>query len=418
LKHFPGTEYDLADVWTPTNVYPYRTLVKSYKHLSAHPLHWKLLYHISNTRPYEILTDVHSTFTCYEKITKQLEKYDPDVVISVHPTMNNVPEKVIRQIAEKRGKYVPFFTVVTDFGSGHCTWFQKGVDKMYIANERIRKLAKKRGSVADEKLVMSGLPIRQDFAVQAKEMGDRTTTEGKEYRKVMKDKLQLDTEKKVVLVMGGGEGVGSLSTITEKLYVQLRAKGVDASICVVCGRNEELREELDKKDWNTVFSNAKNEQGKKTKKLKTLFARKLLKREVSYKDGQSQTTGKIDVVSLGFVTNMAEYMVASDVLVSKAGPGTIAEAAALGLPVMITSFLPGQEAGNVDIVLDGEFGASHKKPKAMAAVVTSWLQDEAKLDEMSLRSAAVGNPNAASNIVEDIGKITLDVLDKNSSRNR
>jgi len=33
---------------------------------------------------------------------------------------------------------------------------------------------------------------------------------------------------------------------------------------------------------------------------------------------------------------MAEYMVAADVLVSKAGPGTIAEAAAVGLPVMLS----------------------------------------------------------------------------------
>ena len=49
---------------------------------------------------------------------------------------------------------------------------------------------------------------------------------------------------------------------------------------------------------------------------------------------------------------MPEYMVAADVLVSKAGPGTIAEAASVGLPVMMTSFLPGQEAGNVDVVLE------------------------------------------------------------------
>ena len=48
--------------------------------------------------------------------------------------------------------------------------------------------------------------------------------------------------------------------------------------------------------------------------------------------------------------------VAADVLVSKAGPGTIAEAAAVGLPIMVTSHLPGQEAGNVDIVLEGGFG--------------------------------------------------------------
>jgi 1,2-diacylglycerol 3-beta-galactosyltransferase len=44
---------------------------------------------------------------------------------------------------------------------------------------------------------------------------------------------------------------------------------------------------------------------------------------------------------LGFVNNMADYMVAADILVSKAGPGTIAEAACVGLPVLLTSFLPG-----------------------------------------------------------------------------
>lgn len=110
---------------------------------------------------------------------------------------------------------------------------------------------------------------------------------------------------------------------------------------------------------------------------------------------------------------MAEVMVAADVLVSKAGPGTIAEAAAVGLPVMITSFLPGQEAGNVDIVLDGEFGAFSQKPRKIAKAVTEWVQDESMLDELSRNSARVGNPHAASNIVLDIGRITEEVMKQN-----
>ncbi len=77
------------------------------------------------------------------------------------------------------------------------------------------------------------------------------------------------------------------------------------------------------------------------------------------------------------------------------------------------SFLPGQEAGNVDIVLDGEFGAFCKKPPKIAQIVTSWLQDDAKLDELSRNSAKVGNPHAASNIVLDIGRITLETMDNN-----
>ena len=57
-------------------------------------------------------------------------------------------------------------------------------------------------------------------------------------------------------------------------------------------------------------------------------------------DCEEESEKKVDVteLGLGFVTNMDEYMVVSDVLVSKAGPGTIAEAAAVGLPIMLTRY--------------------------------------------------------------------------------
>ena len=49
-------------------------------------------------------------------------------------------------------------------------------------------------------------------------------------------------------------------------------------------------------------------------------------------------------------------MAASNLLVTKAGPGTIAEAMILGLPLVLSTFLPGQESGNVPFVVDGGFG--------------------------------------------------------------
>ena len=292
-----------------------------------------MLYHFSNTKLYEKFTDLHSVYKCYDKIEKQIEAHNPDIVVSVHPTMNHVPEKAVRKIAARKNKYIPFFTVVTDFGSGHCTWFQGDVDMMYVASDRISNLAKKRGKVIDDKLVMKGLPIRDDFAVQAEKMGDRTSITGKGYRQVMKAQLGLNPNKKTVLVMGGGEGVGSLSLITEALQKQLQKEGVDATICVVCGRNEKLKNELNERNWNDLSMSGKKS---KTKKLRK-FARKVLRRKKgSVQQNIEKREGKIDVVGLGFVTNMSEYMVAADVLVSKAGPGTIAEAAAVGLPVMIT----------------------------------------------------------------------------------
>merc|ERR1712113_419755 len=123
--------------------------------------------------------------------------------------------------------------------------------------------------------------------------------------------------------------------------------------------------------------------------------------------------GNVDIIPLGFLTNIPEYMVAADVLVSKAGPGTIAEAAAVDLPVMVTSYLPGQEAGNVDIVLDGEFGDFCTDPSEISNILSCWLKDDSLLEMMSRKSAKVGQPDAASNIVEDIGDIALEWLKKN-----
>lgn len=255
------------------------------------------------------------------------------------------------------------------FGSGHCTWFNKDVDKMYLASEPIKDIAQSRGSVPDEKIVMTGLPIRYDFAKQADDMGDRTTPEGKAHQLKIREKLNIDLSKRMVLVMGGGEGVGSLSDIVDELYAKLRSQGVDATICVVCGRNEKLKTDLETRCWDTVVSQSlrsyeslKSRLYTKILKLHATRSRRIqlaLDRAAARAEkGEvaSDSPGNVDVIPLGFVKNMAEYMVAADVLVSKAGPGTIAEAAAMGLPVMVTSHLPGQEAGNVDIVLNGGFG--------------------------------------------------------------
>lgn len=41
----------------------------------------------------------------------------------------------------------------------------------------------------------------------------------------------------------------------------------------------------------------------------------------------------------GFVNNMAEYMVACDCIISKAGPGTIAEAMICGIPIVLNGMV-------------------------------------------------------------------------------
>jgi len=71
------------------------------------------------------------------------------------------------------------------------------------------------------------------------------------------------------------------------------------------------------------------------------------------------------------------------------------------------SFLPGQEAGNVDVVLESKFGEYNKRPSKIAEIVGSWLQDKELLQTMSRAAVKAGNPYAADEIVADIGRQTV-----------
>ncbi|EED88597.1 monogalactosyldiacylglycerol synthase, partial [Thalassiosira pseudonana CCMP1335] len=355
---FPGSVYTLCDIVQLDGPPPYNTLVKMYKHLSAHPQQWKLVYNVSNTRAYEMVADVHMKSAMERAVRKRIQKYNPDVVVSVHPLMTNVPVLACSNLSKETGRHLPIFTVCTDLGSAHSMWFANGVEKLFVASEAIKQLAMQRGKVPEDKIIMSGLPIRNDFSVEATKMGDRHSTEGQ-------------VDRKIVLVMGGGEGCGRLSHIVDALYLQFVERSIPAVILVVCGRNDVLKESLAKRDWE---------------ELRTRY---MLARHKG--------------------ADFDKYMVAADVLVSKAGPGTIAEAASLSLPVMLTSFLPGQEEGNVDYVIEGGFGAfvSDSDPQGISEEVVSWLVDSQRIEELSRNAKARGAPDAAAEIVDAIGQSAL-----------
>uniref|UniRef100_A0A7S4EMK7 monogalactosyldiacylglycerol synthase n=1 Tax=Pseudo-nitzschia australis TaxID=44445 RepID=A0A7S4EMK7_9STRA len=415
LIQFPGSTYELADIWTDHGVLPYRTIVNTYKRMSARPLEWKIFYHLSNTIVNEVFANVHSRATCGGRVKKRLESHNPDVIVSVHPTMNHCPLRSTQKTSKELGKHIPFFTVVTDLGSAHCMWFERKVDKLYVASDRLYKLARRRGGTAPEDIVRTGLPIRHGFAVQAQKLGnDRTSARGKDYQQQIRKELGIaNPERQVVLVMGGGEGVGSLSDIVNHLYAELSGKGVDATVCVVCGRNEKLRNELLTRDFDAEAAAIAAGARKRTGGVRGLLRKVRRKHRIEARnaaaaaEATAPTRGSVAILPLGFLTNIPEYMVAADVLVSKAGPGTIAEAAAVGLPVLMTSFLPGQEAGNVDVVLEQNFGEYQKRPSKIGERVTAWLQDTTLLQTMSQAAMVAGNPYAADEIVEDIGRQTV-----------
>ncbi|CAM9528604.1 unnamed protein product [Phaeothamnion confervicola] len=102
---------------------------------------------------------------------------------------------------------------------------------------------------------------------------------------------------------------------------------------------------------------------------------------------------------------MAELMVAADCIVTKAGTSTLCEAAASGLPVLLSSHLPGQEAGNVPFVVDGGFGAFCARPADVAAAISGWLRDPAALQAMGAAARAAVDGGAALSVAGWAGEL-------------
>lgn len=427
---YPGSTYDLLDVITDHAYLPYKNIVKDYKHLSSNPTQWNVLYKLTNTKPIQWAYELHFKLMSESAIRKRIKSFAPDVVISVHPLMNSVPSLSCQKISQETSVHLPFFTVITDLGSAHHYWFSaaKGsgnesrAEKVFIASDQIKSIATSRGkdSVPFEKLVQVGLPIRHDFSLHANLLGDRMSAEGKQYQATVRKSLHISTTNKTVLVMGGGEGVGSLSSIVNALYVECDRLHLNATILVVCGRNEKLRMELLNREWDNLVKQDNGlslVNGPNVPRITALIKDFCLFRPMTKSGRKSgpddeniqSLTHEVKVVPLGFVTKMAEYMVVADVLVSKAGPGTIAEATAVGLPILLTNFLPGQEEGNVDFVQNSNCGSyiSDQFPNRIAQKVGQWLCSDDELCRLSKSSKDAGNPNAAHEIVKAIGESTL-----------
>jgi 1,2-diacylglycerol 3-beta-galactosyltransferase len=74
---------------------------------------------------------------------------------------------------------------------------------------------------------------------------------------------------------------------------------------------------------------------------------------------------EIPLTIFGFVQNMPELMRAADVIVTKAGPGTICEALSCELPIILSGYVPGQEEGNVTFVTENDVGVLAMDPPTL-----------------------------------------------------
>ena len=249
----------------------------------------------------------------WQGLRELVERTRPDVIVSIHPLLNHVTLQVLRDL----GLRIPFLTVVTDLVSLHCAWIAPGADACVVPTAAARAFALAEGMPARRVHVL-GMPISPKFAV---------APEGS--RAECRARLGLAPALPVVLLMGGGAGAGGLAEAVETLS----RERLPAQLVVIAGRNQRLRTEIDR--------------------MRSSFS--------------------MPVQVHGFVSNMPDFMWAADVIVTKAGPGTICEALACELPIVLTGAVPGQEEGNIAFVLDNGLGTVATTPEALTRALRTLL---------------------------------------------
>lgn len=268
-----------------------------------------------------------------------LEEAQPDLVLCTH----FLPASLAYQRREKgRGSYC-LATVVTDFDV-HGMWLGTPSDHYFLAVPEARAYLRSFG-VSGRAVSVTGIPTDPIFAEQ------------KDRRQVASE-LGLKADLPTLLLSAGGLGSTKLADMLDAIAsVRTPLQTVAA-----CGRNEELRREVEEKILSF------NGRGP-------------------------------EIHAIGFTERFDDYMTCADLMIGKPGGLTTWESFVKGLAWVVVDPLPGQEERNTYHLLQEGVGVWSYEPRTLAYKIESLLGSE-RLAEMKKNSLRMGRPDAAKEILE------------------
>jgi len=304
------------------------------------PWAWGLAYRASDSRAAFSLLRRTLLRLADGPVEEMVAALAPAVVVSFHPLTTAVAVAAARRSPHRP----PVVTVITDLVTTHVSWWSDDADRIVVASAEAAARLHRR-EIQPTRCLNLGLPVARQFHGGALAPAERES---------LRRGLGLSPRSFTLVVTGGGEGAGGMYRSVSALIDGFD----DIEVVAICGRNDRLR-----------------------RRLAPVAAR---------------AGGRLTV--LGFVANMADWMRCADAVVTKAGPGTIAEATCCGAAMLLTGHLPGQEAGNAEFVIDSGAGRRVRRAGDLLREVARLRHDPDALRTMRAASARLGRPSAAAAI--------------------
>jgi processive 1,2-diacylglycerol beta-glucosyltransferase len=274
-----------------------------------------------------------------------VREFRPDVILCTH----FMPAGVISWLISNGKLDARLGVVITDFHF-HAFWITRAFNWYFVAQEDDKIHMEALGLPAD-RIEVTGIPVEPEF-------GNPVDV------KAVLECHGLQPGRPTILLVAGALGMSPATAVVRQLLQVDR----DFQAIIVCGRNEEMQNEIVE----------------------------LLKDRPS------------DFRVLGYSKDMSDFMSVATILLSKPGGMTTAEAVACGLPMMILDPIGGQEERNADVLLEAGAAVKCTEVTLVAHKLRRLLDDPDRLRQMAQNARKLGRPNAAS----EIARIVLEQPDR------
>ncbi len=358
LRQMYGASYDLQLVnGTAFMPYPFNKAEIAYPFfVNRARLTYQAFWRVTNNYWHTTTARHYIEWKGREHARQFVQQHPAHLYVSCHPIVNQVVPGIIKRYAPNAA----VLSVVSDLVTVHAGFWSPKVDHYCVPTAQARQRAIQ-NRIAPHKITVTGQPVLPDFAARVQQ------------RRAQPKNDAADASRRIsVLVMGGGDGMGRLI----ETALALAHSTLPIRLVVVCGRNTQARQVL------------------------------------------LRTHTQVPMNVLGFCENVPELMGNADVLVTKAGPGSICEGFVAGLPILLYDAVPGQETGNIDYVVKQGAGAWCPSPHKVVEQLAQWLQLPDTLQCLQRASAALAQPDSALHIARVISKFaTLHIATDSSQFN-
>lgn len=278
------------------------------------------------------------------RVLRELKAYAPRLVI-----VTEIGAAEIAALGKREDWFsAPILAVQTDF-QAEPPWVQHEIDFYCVGSEEA-KFQLIGWGISPHRILVCGIPIDPVFA------------ESFDKPEVLKS-LGLGARRPLVLVMAGGMG----PVPVDEIILSLERCGLPLQVVAVAGHDQAMRVRLEK-----------------------------LRKSIA-----------LDLHILGWVNTIPELMNAADLLITKPGGMTSAEALAVGLPMILTHPIPGPEERHLQYLV--QRGAAMHAPSlaAIPQLALTLLGSHEKRADMARRARELARPDAA-HAVAQVGRALLE----------